>query len=255
MDLIKQIMGFFSEVINSTIKSFYHKLPIHYTIVTGREIVISDLTYTLVFSNISMKSIMKVIPYLPAVFSDRPETEEGIANINIGVYTMEYTRSYSSGPNMPKPTTVTLSMDKTNGNIIAEVTNIPSMLFINIIRDNIIKFMTIIINKPLFTNYASSCVSGYNTYRMERITEPDKQNKISAFEQPSTIPISTMYSALTNDSDESTPSSIDEALNYMELLLERNTSTVNQSSPINIPDNNTTNIFEQDDIDLGDMGW
>lgn len=255
MDLIKQIMGLFSEVINSTIKSFYHKLPIQYTIVTGREIVISDLTYTLIFSNISMKSIMKVIPYLPAVFSDSTNTGEGINNINIGVYTMEYTRSYSSVPNMPKPTTVTLSMDKTNGNIIAEVTNIPSMLCINIIRDNIIKFMTIIINKPLFTNYASSCVSGYNTYRMERIPEPDKQNKISAFDQPSTIPISTMYSALTNDSEDSTSSSIDDALNYMELLLERNTSPVDQSTPISIPYNDNPDISEQDDIDLGDMGW
>jgi hypothetical protein len=260
MSLIKQVMGFFSEIINNTIKSYYHKLPSDYTMLTGREITIIGLNYTLLFPNISMKSIMKVIPYLPATFSVISNTSEGELNINVGMFSMIYNRSYPTGTDDEKHTTVTLSIDKLSGKIIAEVINIPSMLFIPLIRDNMIKFMTITTNKPLFTNYSSSCVPGYDVYKTTRTIEADIPVSKISYDQPATIPISTLYSALNTDSDESTTSNMDEALNFMEILLERKAeSDLLAPTDIDVEIDNQDkdiNMFEdEDDIDLDDMGW
>ena len=252
--LIKQIMGFFSETINNAIKSYYHKLPSDYTMLTGREITIIGLNYTLLFPNIAMKTIMKIIPYLPATFSVISNTEEGELNINLGVFSMIYNRSYTTGIDDENNTTVTLSIDKTSGKIIAEVINIPSMLFIPLIRDNMIKFMTITTNKSLFTNYSSSCVPGYDIYKSNRNIESDKKNNKISYDQPSVIPISTLYSAINTDSDESTRSNMDEALNFMEILLERNAENDNLE-PTDIALEVDPDINLLDDVDLDEMGW
>lgn len=272
LDLIRSIMGFFSEVINSTIPTYPYKLPIEYHMLTGMEITVIYVKMALIYANLKMSAIVQKSQYLPALFSvystGRPA---GDNDTTIDPFVMIYTRTNTYTSQSLDSTYVSILPDKLTRGVAFTVHNIPSLLYVQLISQNISKLVEMLTNKDVFSNYKVTCVPGYNVYTSSTSTTNDTSSDATN-QQDNTIghvliPISTMYNALDTSSDGSDDAeSMERVLQTIEdMILVRKDQTELErieNNKLNGDESKISTILsdpdleeEYADIQLGDLGW
>lgn len=258
--IIKSVMGFFAGVINETILSYYQKIPTAYPLLSGVELNILDLQISVIYSDVTMASIVKVLSLLPAIFSQGENDSSLSINSNIGLYTLGYNKSQNYIPDSPESTNITITNDKVSNKIIWTVSKIPSILYLPLIMNYLSKFITIAKNADLYNNYSNSCVPGYSTFT-DISTPYSKQSQLNDGMYTNIIPISTIYSSIDTGSEEPETSTMEDTLKHLEFMLVHNTvandnkSTTLHNNELPFIDDLANEISMEDEMDLGDMGW
>jgi hypothetical protein len=258
--IVKSVMGFFAGVINETILSYYQKIPTEYPLLSGMDLNILDLQISVIYSDVSMASIVKVLSLLPAIFSQGDNDSALSINSNIGLYTLGYNKSQNYIKDSPESTNITITNDKVSNKIIWTITKIPSILYLPIMMNYLSQFITIAKNSELYNNYSNSCVLGYNTFT-DISTPYSKQSQLNEGIYTNIIPMSTIYSSLDTESEEPETSTIEDTIKHLEFMLLHNTGAdkdISPTSPNNIllPSiHDQSQDIVEDEMDLGDMGW
>ena len=258
--IVKSVMGFFAGVINETILSYYQKIPTEYPLLSGMDLNILDLQISVIYSDVSMASIVKVLSLLPAIFSQGDNDSALSINSNIGLYTLGYNKSQNYIKDSPESTNITITNDKVSNKIIWTITKIPSILYLPIMMNYLSQFITIAKNSELYNNYSNSCVLGYNTFT-DISTPYSKQSQLNEGIYTNIIPMSTIYSLLDTESEEPETSTIEDTIKHLEFMLLHNTGAdkdISTTSPNNIllPSiHDQSQDIVEDEMDLGDMGW
>jgi hypothetical protein len=273
LDLIRSIMGFFSEVVNSTIPTYPYKLPVEYHMLTGIEVTVISLKMAMIYSTIKLSAILQKSQYLPAVFSvmssGRPA---GDLSTTLDPFIMIYTRTNTYTSESLDSTYVSVLPDKITRGVSFTIHNIPSLLYVPLIRSNISKLVGLLTTKDIFANYKVTCVPGYNVYISTTSSQTETTHEGDDIPDNTIghtlIPISTMYNALDTSSEGADDAeSMERVLRTIEdmilvrkeetetarLAQDQTNGTEKVSTMLSDPD--MEEEYADLQMELGDLGW